>query len=466
MAEVQQTQSPRQRRDDSVTCKSISTRSSLQESLSALPAPANDFEVIVPDHDPDLGDEAVTGQNQVEDQSDIDARREAEAEARRLAELSRRSQAVQRDMPRPHTINKSVLRPPDVHYTDLQKAEELIKREMVVMLHYDALHSPTASAAGKKSSQDAAHADYLHSHPYRSYSEHELALAKKMLSKEIQVVKQGMNHGDLTSEAYSQVWEECLAQVLFLPSQSKYTRASLASKKDRIESLEKRLDQNRAHMAQQAKRAAKLEKKLKILLGGYMARAATLTASLSETQHQVENARLELSTFKFLQELEAVAVPRRLSTLQEDVERQKERERELQSRYQTLTNALDDLKLAYDEKEEKPFEMKDKERSDMNDEEEEEEQEKTDVPDNKITHMDVDDRPSGNERLEILNGQEDSQISNDSTSISSKENDSDDDEASNSPQHANQNGWKKPDPRQSEDDEGDDNDGNKSDASE
>ena len=161
-----------------------------------------------------------------------------------------------------------------------------------------------------------------------------------------------MGHGDLTIEAYNQVWEECLAQVLFLPAQGKYTRASLASKKDRIESLEKRLDQNRSHMAQQAKRAAKLEKKLKVLLGGYIARAATLTASLGEAQHQLEAARLELSTFGFLQELENIAVPRRLSTLQEDVERQKERERELQRRYQHLTNALDDLKLQYADKEE------------------------------------------------------------------------------------------------------------------
>ena len=60
------------------------------------------------------------------------------------------------------------------------------------------------------------------------------------------------------------------AQVLFLPSQSRYTRANLASKKDRIESLEKRLDLNRNHMTREAKRAAKLEKKLKILTGGYV----------------------------------------------------------------------------------------------------------------------------------------------------------------------------------------------------
>ena len=34
----------------------------------------------------------------------------------------------------------------------------------------------------------------------------------------------------------------CLRQVLFLPTQQRYTRAALASKKDRLESLEKKLE--------------------------------------------------------------------------------------------------------------------------------------------------------------------------------------------------------------------------------
>jgi len=29
----------------------------------------------------------------------------------------------------------------------------------------------------------------------------------------MKVVREAMGHGDLTNEAYSQVWEECLAQV-------------------------------------------------------------------------------------------------------------------------------------------------------------------------------------------------------------------------------------------------------------
>lgn len=66
--------------------------------------------------------------------------------------------------------------------------------------------------------------------------------AKDLLKKEMGVVKVGMNHGDLSLESYSQVWEECYSQVLYLPSQNRYTRANLASKKDRIESLDKRLE--------------------------------------------------------------------------------------------------------------------------------------------------------------------------------------------------------------------------------
>ena len=67
---------------------------------------------------------------------------------------------------------------------------------------------------------------------------------KHLLKEEMKVVKEGMGHGELSLEAYTQVWEECLAQVLFLPTQNRYTRANLASKKERIESLEKRLEQN------------------------------------------------------------------------------------------------------------------------------------------------------------------------------------------------------------------------------
>lgn len=102
------------------------------------------------------------------------------------------------------------------------------------------------------------------------YLTHELLFqAKQILKKEMEVVKQGMNHGELSLDSFTQVWSECLGQVLFLPNQNRYTRANLASKKDRIESLEKKLEQNRGHMTKEAKKAGRMEKKIKIILGGY-----------------------------------------------------------------------------------------------------------------------------------------------------------------------------------------------------
>ncbi|XP_049776436.1 cell division cycle 5-like protein [Schistocerca cancellata] len=322
----------------------------LRQSLGSLPAPRNDYEIVVPEEEEhEVAPEAT---NSIEDQADVDARYAAELQAKREEEMRARSQAVQRDLPRPQEINTAVLRPPhtDPPLTELQKAEELIKSEMITMLHYDAVYSPVASQQeAKKRGQimtQAQHLAYLEQHPYSNYSQDQVAQAREILKREMEVVKQGMGHGELSLESYTQVWEECLAQVLFLPTQNRYTRANLASKKDRLESLEKRLEQNRGHMTREAKRAAKMEKKLKILTGGYQSRAQALIKQLHDLYDQMEQSYLELSTFKFLQQQEMAAIPRRLESLTEDVNRQTEREKALQKKYGELQETLEQLRSA------------------------------------------------------------------------------------------------------------------------
>merc|ERR1712126_200186 len=81
----------------------------------------------------------------------------------------------------------------------------------------------------------------------------------------------------------------------------------------------------------EAKRAAKTEKKLKILTGGYQSRAASLIKQLTDAGEQLEQTRLELATFDQLKISETAAIPRRLATLTEDVGKQTEREKVLQS---------------------------------------------------------------------------------------------------------------------------------------
>jgi cell division protein FtsL len=57
---------------------------------------------------------------------------------------------------------------------------------------------------------------------------------------------------------------------------------------------------------------------------------------LAEVHEQAEQGHVELQTFKRLHDMEAVAIPRRLEQLKEEVGRQTERENQLQNRYSNL----------------------------------------------------------------------------------------------------------------------------------
>jgi len=231
----------------------------LKAGLSSLPAPRNDYEIVVPEDSEENVEMADDDNTYIEDQGDVDERSEEMARLAHELAMSKRSAPVKREMPRPLEMNHAVLRPihADPPLNDLQKAEEMIKREMILMMHHDCLETPTlaqqgAGGAGSKHKErgivnESVHRGYLDRHPYKEVATEDMDSAKILLEAEMEVVKTGMQHGDLSLDAYTQVWEECLAQVLFLPGQQRYTRANLASKKDRIESLEKRLDMNRGH---------------------------------------------------------------------------------------------------------------------------------------------------------------------------------------------------------------------------
>ena len=206
-------------------------KTALREGLSTLPAPKNDYEIVVPEGESeDLQADSMDVDDHIEDQADVDAKRIADIRAKLAKELSMRSQVIQRELPRPIDINLTVLRPPTemLGLTELQRAEELVKQEMVKMMHYDAIKDPIViPGAVTKKNMIAQYQSYLDMNPYDTINEHDLELAKSLLNEEMQTVKSGMQHGDLSLESYTQVWQECLSQVLYLPSQNRYTRASM-----------------------------------------------------------------------------------------------------------------------------------------------------------------------------------------------------------------------------------------------
>ena len=341
----------------------------LRKGLSKLPAPKNDYEIVLPDDqasasssaEPRIADEddeeALGGEQQeVADQADVEAKRRVAAQAKHEWEMKHKSQAIQRSLPRPSDINHNVLRPAEMsgQLSDYQHAEEMIKREMLVMLHHDAAHSPTWSQCGVPAASNAKrsalatgpvarplqmdkHQHFLREHTHDKFSLEEMAEARALLEREVPAVRKHMGHAEqLGDDAFGQVWDECYAQLLFVPSTSRFTRTSVASRKDKIESCEKRLEVNRFHMSVEAKRAAKLEQRLKVTLGGYQSRAQVLAKALEEVNAQTESRALELNTFNNIRERELLAIPKRIEALDECVARQVERERDLQTRFGQL----------------------------------------------------------------------------------------------------------------------------------
>lgn len=328
--------------DDQMRQREI--KQQLRHNLSRLPKPKNDYEIVLPDTaDEVANDEQMdTGDNREEDQADIDQRRRAVKRRQQEEHFKRQTQVVQRNLPRPNDINLTILRPANAKgpMTDIQKAEELIKDEMLVLLHYDAVNNPVANNPINRNKDFSV---YLDKHPYEEFTDEELANARNLLETEVNAVKKTMSHGDINVDVYSIVWDECYSQVLFLPSENRFTRADKAIKKDRIQSAEQKLDLNRDLMALEAKRAAKLEKKLKTLLGGYQSRGQALVKAMNDIYDQIDQTQVEAETFDLLRRNEILAIPKRIESFTEDVARQEERERELQRRFQELCEERDSI---------------------------------------------------------------------------------------------------------------------------
>ncbi|XP_016308794.1 cell division cycle 5-like protein [Sinocyclocheilus anshuiensis] len=158
------------------------SREQLRLGLMSLPVPKNDFEIVLPENAEKELEEAEVDESFVEDAAEIELRKHAAREAEREKELRQRHTAVQRDLPRPSEVNETILRPHNVEppLTDLQLAEELIKKEIITMIHFDCLHHPFSDTQAKKgkgmgsSSNNGEHIAFLEKTPYEKVTEEEL----------------------------------------------------------------------------------------------------------------------------------------------------------------------------------------------------------------------------------------------------------------------------------------------------
>mmetsp|Transcript_54097 Transcript_54097/g.124546 ORF Transcript_54097/g.124546 Transcript_54097/m.124546 type:complete len:794 (-) Transcript_54097:102-2483(-) len=304
-------------------------RDALAAQLVSLPTPSNEYKIVMPEL-PEEEDER--DDEREEDALDTEAREAAEAAAAAAAELAKRSLALQRELPRPLVVNREMLTPSSTAGDGaLAAADQVLREEMVRMLEADACAHPVPGAPVPTKKRK----------PLKQLPEELLARARAMLDAETETLRASAPH--LDDGALQAAMEAAAAEIAYVPSQQRYARLSTVSKAERLQAPQQQLQLVKNFMARDAKRAAKAEKKVDLLLGGYKKRATALSQELLSKHSSVAEKRVELACFRALEAREALAAPQRLAELRELLKEQTDRESTLQTKYAETIRLRDSL---------------------------------------------------------------------------------------------------------------------------
>ncbi|KAG0064742.1 Pre-mRNA-splicing factor cef1 [Linnemannia elongata] len=255
-----------------------------------------------------------------EDAAELAQRRKEAFEAEERARLLRRSQAVQRDLPRP-----TAFRTPNAEMTEsgatespLAEADRLIQEELARLISHDAVAYPPAGSKVAGGKQNAPALENL--------SDEYLALARSEVDQELAAPEAKEKYEAFAAE-FDQVWEQIQEEMKELQ------QIGLAAQ----------FSHKRSLMTKQAAKAGKLEKRLGVVLGGYQARSQTLATQLLTSHEELLSSELELSSFKNLRIMEEAAVSTRMEALNKEVAQLSSRESYLQQKWDGLNRERQDV---------------------------------------------------------------------------------------------------------------------------
>ncbi|KAF3902945.1 hypothetical protein ABW20_dc0100735 [Dactylellina cionopaga] len=296
-----------------------SLKSQLQSGFASLPKPKeSEWEFELPDEDAE--GEAGPAEVMEEDAEERDKRLKAMREAQERLEFARRTQVIQRGLPRPTVLDIDAL------YKNFSStgtsAKELVQNEMSLLIASDALKFPVQG--GKVTGVPK---------PLTDVDDKRLELARLEIMVELpDDVRQSMN------KTYESEWEAFYGSTGLLGLEGYGDEE--ADKKFAMVNIFEAVQNN---LIKNAEAGNKLEKKLGLTLGGYQNRQRMLSQKITEAYTAVLDAKNKLDSFKTLAIAEEDAIPRRLEALRDEVAFVQKREMEAQMIYKSRKEELDSL---------------------------------------------------------------------------------------------------------------------------
>ncbi|CAI0655067.1 unnamed protein product [Colletotrichum noveboracense] len=299
-----------------VKMRDMALRSQLRQGLASLPKPKDtEWELELPDEQKEL---AATDEMMLEDAAERD-RREAEYKAAQHAlEMQRRTQVMQKNLPRPSQVDVTALL--SVASQVKNEAEALIAREAAALIANDAVKypSPKITVSGVPPR-------------LQTISDNDLAEARLQILSE---TNPRPSRAEI-QQSFDNRGKNSL--LLGLGCYGDDEEEEEAAMRDAFDSIQDAI-------VATAEKGIKLEKKLALHHGGYQKRQKMLKDKIGEAAEALEKANNALSGFKTLAISEEVAIQRRLGALRDEVGFVSRREREAQELYRKTKEELDALR--------------------------------------------------------------------------------------------------------------------------
>ncbi|KAI1188938.1 pre-mRNA splicing factor component-domain-containing protein [Nemania serpens] len=295
--------------------RELAMKHQLKQGLASLPKPKEtEWELELPE----TQQEMVASDGLDEDAEVRDQRQRAIREAQEQLELKRRTQVMQRGLPRPDFVDIETLTREVSAVSD--PIEALIAREAALLIAHDAVRYPLAGSKVK-------------GNPTRLQQIDDASLAEARL-KILMDVKDKPK-----PEEVQAVWERENSNALLL-GLGCYENDE---EEQQVAAMRSAFDAAQESTIATAEKCSKLEKKLNLHLGGYQQRAKTLRSKMGEAAEALEKATFALGNFRTLAVSEEIASRSRLEALREEVNYVSRREREAQEAYCRTKEELDAL---------------------------------------------------------------------------------------------------------------------------
>ncbi|KAH1083386.1 hypothetical protein J1N35_023147 [Gossypium stocksii] len=318
-------------------------RRNLQSGLGSLPQPKNEYQIVI---QPPPEESEEPEEKSEEDMSDRIARERAEEEARQQALLKKRSKVLQRELPRPPSASLELIRdslmrtdgdkstfvPP----TLIEQADEMIRKELLSLLEHDNAKYPLDEKANKGKKKGAKRSANGSIPSIKDFEEDEMKEADSWVKEEAEFLCVAMGHENESLDDFVEAHNTCLNDIMYFPTRHAYGLSSVAGNAEKLAALQTEFDHVKKKMDNDKLKAEGMEKKFNVLTQGYERRAVTLWRQIESTFKQIDTAGTELECFQALQKQEQLAASHRINGLWEEVQKQKELEQTLQSRYGNL----------------------------------------------------------------------------------------------------------------------------------